>query len=144
MEKLKCTSTKDNKKVIELIFKYLVNKKSNLLFLCGDMGSGKTTLTYDIAKFLNTKHQVSSPTFVIQKIYKLGVNNFNFSNIYHIDLYRLIDICEINDLNLFEDIADKKNLFIIEWPEKVKHQFTNYVSVNIKVYKNGSRLFMVD
>lgn len=143
MERIKCTSTKDNKKVIELIFKHITHKNSNLIFLCGNMGSGKTTLTYDIAKFLNTKHQVSSPTFVIQKIYNLKTNNYKFSKIYHIDLYRLIDISEINNLNLFEDTTDKKNLFIIEWPEKIKHLFKNYVNVNIKVYKNDARVFMV-
>lgn len=143
MEKLVCSFESENTKVVELIFKKLKEKNSNILLLIGTLGAGKTTLTYELSKHLNTMNQVSSPTFVIQKIYNLEKNKLNFSKIYHLDLYRLTDREEIDNLNLFEDINDKKNLFIIEWPEKVMNEFTNAVVIKIEVLNDDKRGFEI-
>jgi len=47
------------------------NKKATIIGLYGDLGSGKTAFVKGIAKALNLEKTVSSPTFVIEKIYKL-------------------------------------------------------------------------
>jgi tRNA threonylcarbamoyladenosine biosynthesis protein TsaE len=60
------------------------NAKENMVFLLdGDLGAGKTTLTQGIAKGLDIKKNVTSPTFTIQKIYHGRMP------LYHIDAYRL-------------------------------------------------------
>lgn len=143
MIEIVCTSVFDNKKVIESVFNYLHSKNSNIVLLNGEMGSGKTTLTYDIAETLNSKNPVSSPTFVIQKIYNLNTNILEFNKIYHIDLYRLVNVSDIESLNLFEDLKDKKNLFIIEWPDKIKGTLKNYVNVDIEVVEPEVRVFRI-
>ena len=58
--------------------------KENMVFLLdGDLGAGKTALTQGIAKGLEIRRAVTSPTFTIQKIYHGRLN------LYHIDAYRL-------------------------------------------------------
>ncbi len=82
-----------------------------LVFLEGELGSGKTTLIKQICRELGFKDQVSSPTFPLLNIYKN-----NEKNIYHADLYRLKNIEEINELGFYE-IMENNNWFFVEWPE---------------------------
>ena len=85
--------------------------RHKLVFLEGELGSGKTTLIKQICRELGFKDQVSSPTFPLLNIYKN-----NEKNIYHADLYRLKNIEEINELGFYEIIEDN-NWFFVEWPE---------------------------
>lgn len=97
-------------------------RKSNLnqatiLTFSGDLGAGKTTITQEIAKSLGVKDKVISPTFVIMKIYR--TKDKKFTNLIHIDAYRLSKGGELMTLGFGEMIKDKSNLIIIEWPEIV-------------------------
>lgn len=87
--------------------------------LSGDLGSGKTAFTKEVAHLLGIKkEEVTSPTFVIEKIY--SISHKDFSHLIHIDAYRLDSPDELLQLG-WEDIRkDPKNLILIEWPEKVK------------------------
>ncbi|MAN70553.1 MAG: tRNA (adenosine(37)-N6)-threonylcarbamoyltransferase complex ATPase subunit type 1 TsaE, partial [Flavobacteriaceae bacterium] len=85
--------------------------RHKLVFLEGELGSGKTTLIKQICRELGFKDQVSSPTFPLLNIYKN-----NEKNIYHADLYRLKNIEEINELGFYE-IMENNNWFFVEWPE---------------------------
>ena len=85
--------------------------KYKLVFLEGELGSGKTTLIKQFCKELGFKNQVTSPTFPLLNIYKN-----NEKNIYHADLYRLKNIDEINELGFYE-IMESNNWFFVEWPE---------------------------
>lgn len=82
--------------------------------LSGDLGVGKTTLVKYIAKKLGIKDEVTSPTFTLQKIYKLNGNYLQ-----HIDLYRLspnsLDLSEIK-----EWLDDTRAITFVEWPENLK------------------------
>jgi tRNA threonylcarbamoyladenosine biosynthesis protein TsaE len=86
--------------------------------LSGDLGSGKTTFTQAVAKALGVQEQVTSPTFVIEKIYKL--HNSLFDHVIHIDAYRLEKSSELTSLGWKEVIENPKNLVLVEWPEKVQ------------------------
>lgn len=85
--------------------------------LYGDLGSGKTAFTQAMAKCLGVKETVTSPTFVIEKIYKL--KNKNFDHLIHIDAYRLKSGDELLRLDWEEIAKNPKNIIVIEWPEKV-------------------------
>ncbi len=85
--------------------------------LYGDLGSGKTTFTQLLAKELGVTETVTSPTFVIEKIYKLKDQVFEY--LIHIDAYRLEKASELLHLGWEEIIANPKNLILIEWPERV-------------------------
>lgn len=96
---------------------FLKSKNATVIALRGDLGSGKTTLTQEIAKILKVKEKIISPTFVIMKIY--SIKNKKFSRFIHIDAYRLEKSEELFKLGWSEIIEDPKNLIILEWPEKV-------------------------
>lgn len=85
--------------------------------LYGDLGTGKTTFTQAVAQALGVVEVVASPTYVIEKIYKL--NNQPFEHLIHLDAYRLEKSAELLALGWTEIIANPKNLVVIEWPEMV-------------------------
>ena len=85
--------------------------------LYGDLGSGKTAFTQAVAKCLGVKENVTSPTFVIEKIYKL--DHKNFDHLIHIDAYRLSGGNELLHLGWDEIAKNPKNIIFIEWPERV-------------------------
>jgi len=88
--------------------------QGDLIFLNGDLGSGKTTFTQLLLKHLNYKNRVKSPTYAIYESYELE----NFTLI-HMDLYRLSSPEELYYLAI-DEIIDNTNVVIIEWPEKGK------------------------
>ena len=89
----------------------------HIFFLYGDLGSGKTTFTQGIGKAVGISHHLQSPTFIIMRSYEL--NDSRWSMLYHVDLYRIESIHEIEELGVIDLMSDPKNLFVIEWPEKL-------------------------
>jgi tRNA threonylcarbamoyladenosine biosynthesis protein TsaE len=87
--------------------------------LSGDLGSGKTTFTKEVARILGVTDVITSPTFVIQKRYKLKKGAL-YSNLIHIDAYRLEGAADLSVLRWDELLADPGNLIFIEWPELVR------------------------
>lgn len=95
--------------------------------LSGHLGAGKTAFTKVVADLLGVKEDVTSPTFVIMKMYKMGESIINESShvevpwkrLVHIDAYRLESREELNVLEWSQITADKNNLILIEWPENV-------------------------
>ncbi len=91
---------------------------ASVVGLSGNLGSGKTTFTQEIARTLGVTETVTSPTFVIEKIYKLPEES-GFKHLIHIDAYRLEKEIELLHLGWEEIVRDPYNLILIEWPEKV-------------------------
>jgi tRNA threonylcarbamoyladenosine biosynthesis protein TsaE len=92
-------------------------KHATIVGLFGDLGSGKTTFTQAVAKKLGVTDTVTSPTFVIEKIYK--ITHQDFTHLIHIDAYRLESSKELMHLGWKEISENPKNLILLEWPEKV-------------------------
>jgi len=110
------------------VVKYIqkVVPKSAIIFLDGDLASGKTTLTKEIAKYRGLEDEVTSPTFSLQQCYG--------GELYHYDLYR-IDYNEFMELGLFEEF-DRKGWHIVEWgSDKLKEFLLNagYTLFNITI-----------
>lgn len=89
-----------------------------LVGLYGNLGSGKTAFTQVLAKELGVEDFVTSPTFVIEKIYK--TNHPFIKRLIHIDAYRLSSGKELLTLGLEEVLENKNNIVVIEWPENIK------------------------
>jgi tRNA threonylcarbamoyladenosine biosynthesis protein TsaE len=84
-----------------------------VVLLIGNLGAGKTTFAKGIAEGLGvtTRNEVSSPTFPL--IHEYG----NPVRMYHVDLYRLDTLAEVQSLGL-EDIFDSSALVVMEWAER--------------------------
>ena len=113
---------------------YLQNKiKNDIILICGDVGAGKTTLVKEYCKLIGVKENVNSPTYTLINQYKC-----NSKIVVHIDLYRVNNLIEINELGLFDYLEN--NLVIIEWPEIILNQIDfNYTLVTIKYINKSHR-----
>ncbi len=90
-------------------------KAGDIVLLFGDLGSGKTTLTQGLCRGLGLPQNeyVRSPSFTLINEYQGAIP------IYHIDLYRLDTIQEIETLGLEEILVSGKGVSIVEWAEKL-------------------------
>lgn len=94
-----------------------------VLVLSGHLGSGKTTFARKLARAAGVRGRVQSPTFVLEKIYRLPPSarkRLGFSRLVHIDAYRLKRPSELLALGFKELLAEKETLIVIEWGERVK------------------------
>lgn len=115
-KKLTLSSLEDTKNLGQEIAKEILKRKDKsafIVFLDGDLGTGKTTLVKEIIFALGIKEKVKSPTFTIIEPYEL-----NNKNIYHIDLYRINDPSELEIIGLREYLNESEAIIFIEWPEK--------------------------
>lgn len=90
---------------------------ATLVTLSGELGAGKTSFTQAIARELGVETSVTSPTFVLMKIYAL--NGSAFKRLVHIDAYRLQGGEDLRALGFDEVMQDAGNLVLLEWPEQV-------------------------
>lgn len=87
--------------------------------LSGHLGAGKTAFAKLVARELGVEETVTSPTFVIMKIYETGNENTAFKRLIHVDAYRLDRREDLEALRFEEIVSDPGNLVMIEWPENV-------------------------
>jgi len=93
---------------------------ATIVCLKGDLGAGKTAFTKSVAQILGVMDIVTSPTFVIEKIYELPKPlRSPFSFLIHIDAYRLERSEELLHLGWEETIQNSENLILLEWPERI-------------------------
>lgn len=104
---------------------------ATVLALQGELGSGKTTFTKNLAKILGITESVTSPTFVIQKTFSINKENLLTENLsaeklnlfytqlIHIDSYRLDLSQELAHLGWSDILNQKENLIVVEWPERI-------------------------
>jgi len=84
--------------------------------LYGDLGAGKTSFSYGIAQGLDVETEyITSPTFTFVNEYKGRVP------FYHIDLYRLKDAEELENIG-FEQYLDTDGVTVIEWAERAEDE----------------------
>lgn len=96
---------------------YAERDEAVVVGLSGHLGAGKTAFTKLVAKELGVDETVTSPTFVIMKIYE--TKSTVFPRLVHIDAYRLEQRQELEAIRWEDLVADKNNLIIVEWPENV-------------------------
>ena len=82
--------------------------------LIGDLGTGKTVFTQGLAQGLGITEPVNSPTFTILQVYEEGRCPF-----YHFDVYRIVDISEMDEIG-YEDCFYGDGVCLIEWADLIE------------------------
>lgn len=101
-------------------------KTGDLLFLFGDLGAGKTTLTKGIALGMGIDDVVTSPTFQLKKSYQ-GRYTLN-----HLDLYRIRSLFELEIIE--PDELVEEGVTVVEWGKLLLDRLhTNYLEIRIEV-----------
>ena len=114
--------------------------RGSIIYLYGDLGAGKTTLSKMIVKTLGFKGEASSPSYSLVNNYPLK----DGTTVYHLDLYRLKDLQEAEDIGIDQYLYPQAYTFI-EWPQIIEditpeHTYT----LQIKVDENGDRILHLD
>ena len=121
----------------------LINKISkklkigNVIYLKGDLGSGKTAIAKILIQNLFKRYKkkrpiVTSPTFNIVQYYLVNKQMI----IAHYDLYRLKKSSDINNIGLY-DLEDKM-ISIIEWPELIINKHKNRIEIKLSYTKKDN------
>ncbi len=113
---------------------------ATLVTLSGELGAGKTTFTQGIALALGVTETVTSPTFVLEKIYELPEDAW-FSRLAHIDAYRLEGEANLLPLGFSELMEDKNTLIVLEWPEMVAGELPAVdIAITLEVLEEGRKI----
>jgi tRNA threonylcarbamoyladenosine biosynthesis protein TsaE len=83
-----------------------------VIYLSGELGTGKTTFARGFMRALGVTEPVRSPTYMLVELYGAGE-----LTVVHVDLYRLRTPAELEHLGLREWATDK-SVWLIEWPER--------------------------
>lgn len=131
-KKFDITSENNTRAVSEKLSEGL--KIGDIVCLFGNIGVGKTTFIKYLINSFQKKNkgstiEVPSPTFNILNEY-----NIKEFKILHFDLYRLRDKDEINNLGIFED--RNNSLILIEWPELIINEISNFIKLDFKYSNN--------
>ena len=110
----------------ETSLKVTQNFNHKIILISGEMGAGKTTLIKQILIGLNVNDNISSPTFSIINEYTTKSKDL----VYHMDLYRINKIEELEEIGFFEYL-ESGNLCFIEWGDIIE----DIIGVNYNKFK---------
>ena len=138
-KKLDISQEKKTKELSERFSKIL--NKGDIVFLFGEIGTGKTTFIKYLINHLQKKSneeitEIPSPTFNILHEYKV-----KDLKILHYDLYRVKDKNELENLG---QIQDQENaLTFVEWPDLLKNNTSNLISLIFKYEDNLNKRSLI-
>ena len=110
-------------------------RKGDKLALSGTLGAGKTTLARGILEGLGFEEEVPSPTFAIVQQYEPPETRIPVA---HVDLYRIEDGEEIQELGLDEVLT--VGAMIVEWPDRMPDRFwDDALRIELEITGDGNR-----
>ena len=111
----------------------------DILALTGELGAGKTSLTQGLARGLGVSehYQITSPTFTL-------INEYNGRcKLYHLDLYRLMEFQDMEDI-CYEEYLNGEGVCVIEWAEKIHNVFSEAtIFISLTYIDDNSRKIVI-
>jgi len=104
-------------------------KGGEIIALEGDLGAGKTIFTKGLAKAFGIKQHVTSPTFVLMKVYPVSHKPLAIRQFVHVDCYRLDEPQELFYLGIEEYLNKPDTIVVIEWADKIKKYLKGFKKV---------------
>ena len=104
----------------------------------GDLGAGKTAFTRGLARGLDCREQVTSPTYTIVNEYLGGR-----LPLIHFDMYRLRSSDDLFDIG-WDDYLDRGGICAVEWSENVADAMEDPITVTIEKIGDNSRRITIE
>ncbi len=104
----------------------------------GDLGAGKTAFTRGLARGLDYREQVTSPTYTIVNEY-LGGN----LPLFHFDMYRLHCADDLFDIG-WDDYLERGGICAVEWSENVADAMEDPITITIEKIGENSRRITIE
>jgi tRNA threonylcarbamoyladenosine biosynthesis protein TsaE len=108
-----------------------------VLALVGNLGAGKTVFVKGLAKALGIDDNITSPTFVLMKIYQ--TKHATIKRLVHVDCYRLEKVDDLEEIGLADYLHDPVNIVVIEWADRIVSLPKNTININIEYINNHER-----
>jgi len=128
---------------LQLISKKIADKtsKKDCIFLIGEIGVGKTTLTRSLINYFQKREgveqtEVLSPTFNL--LYEYDIKKIK---VMHYDLYRIKNAIELNQLGIFNENVN--SIKIIEWPQLIETNVTDRLELHLSYANNENERKLV-
>ena len=116
-------------------------KERKILYLTGDLGSGKTTSTKGLAQYLGISHfMIKSPTYTYIRKHKTNSGE----DFYHIDLYRIEVIDELLLHEIEELMENEENLIVVEWADRLTEKPKKGIEINLKFIDENTRELQIN
>jgi tRNA threonylcarbamoyladenosine biosynthesis protein TsaE len=137
--------TNNEKETIEFAKKFATKLKGGeIIGLSGDLGAGKTIFTKGLAQGLGIKEMITSPTFVLMKVYPITKRGSKIKQLVHVDAYRLEQNTDISTVGIEEYLNRDDTVVAIEWPEKITNcSFKKSKKIIFKNIKEEERLIII-
>jgi len=114
-------------------------RPGDVITLSGPLGAGKTSIARGLLAALGLEGEAPSPTFAIVQPYAPPETRIP---VLHVDLYRIEDVGEIEELGL--DEAEGDSVLIVEWPERVPGRWPDALALGLDFAPDGGRALTAD
>lgn len=137
MTELICTEESQlTESLVMPLLKHL--QAGQVIYLVGDLGAGKTTLTRYLLKAMGYQGRVKSPTYTLVESYSLSSD----LTLHHFDLYRVADPMELEMIGM-RDYVTAQSICVIEWPDKGRGMIPKADwRIQLTVTEQGRRITM--
>ncbi len=114
-------------------------RPGDVITLSGPLGAGKTSVARGLLAALGLAGEAPSPSFAIVQPYAPPEVRVP---VLHVDLYRIEDAAELDELGLNEALID--SVLLVEWPERAPGRWRDALALSLAVTPDGARRLTAD